>query len=217
MSPTSRMPRDQRRIQLLETAIPLFTENGFHATSMDDIASAAGVTKPVLYQHFDSKEDLYDEVVQVTGRRLIEGVQELAAFEGATMERVREGMRGFYHLVTAQSALRLFTGHEHVSDEITARVSAVLDETAVRLAGVLIAARHMSDAQARVIGRAMISLTQSTAAMLHSSPEQEHEEILDTAAALAVHGLTSFEPRSDPAVAGTVSHPAGTSSVSNDG
>lgn len=217
MSPTARMPRDQRRTQLLETAIPLFTENGFHATSMDDIASAAGVTKPVLYQHFTSKEELYDEVVQITGQRLIEGVQSLAAFDGATMERVREGMRGFYQLVTAQAALRLFTGHEHVSDEVSERVTAVLDETAVRLASVLLAARHMTDAQARVIGRAMISLTQSTASMMHTAPEQEHEQILDTAAMLAVRGLTAFEPLTDPSVAGTVSPSDGASSVSTDG
>src|SRR5690625_5722273 len=58
---TSRMPRAQRRTQLLELATSVFTQKGFQATSMDDIAAAAGVTKPVLYQHFDSKETLYVE------------------------------------------------------------------------------------------------------------------------------------------------------------
>lgn len=204
MSPSARMPRDQRRTQLLETAIPLFTQSGFHATSMDDIATAAGVTKPVLYQHFGSKEELYDEVVVVTGKRLIEGVEELADFEGTTTERVRAGMSRFYQMVTEQAALRLFTGHEHVSEQITARVTAVLDEMAVALASVLLAARHMTDAEARVIGRAMISLTQSTAAMMHDVTESEREQILDTVAQLAVRGLTGFQPRPDASVAGTV-------------
>ena len=205
MSPSARMPRDQRRTQLLETAIPMFTQNGFHATSMDDIATAAGVTKPVLYQHFASKEDLYDEVVKVTGQRLIEGIAELADFEGTTLERVRAGLGGFYQLVTEQSALRLFTGHEQVSEQISARVSGVLDEMAVSLATVLLAARSMTDEQARVIGRAMISLTQSTAAMLDGAAEPDRGQILDTVTVLAVHGLTGFEPRPDASVAGTVS------------
>ena len=58
-----RLPAEQRRTQLLEVAIEIFAERGFHATSMDDIAEAAGVTKPVLYQHFRSKRDLYREVL----------------------------------------------------------------------------------------------------------------------------------------------------------
>src|SRR5690625_1704509 len=70
---TSRMPRAQRRTQLLELATSVFTQKGFQATSMDDIAAAAGVTKPVLYQHFDSKETLYVEVIDITARSLLEG------------------------------------------------------------------------------------------------------------------------------------------------
>ena len=49
-----RLPADERRQQLLAVACDLFARTGFHDTSMDDIAEAAGVTKPVLYQHFPS-------------------------------------------------------------------------------------------------------------------------------------------------------------------
>ncbi len=71
-----RLPRDVRRASLLEAALAAFSENGYHATSMDDIAERAGVSKPVLYQHFDSKLDLYlalaarvadDVVATITG------------------------------------------------------------------------------------------------------------------------------------------------------
>ena len=53
------MPKDQRRAQLLDAANAVFTTRGYHAAAMDDIAEAAGVSKPVLYQHFGSKLDLY--------------------------------------------------------------------------------------------------------------------------------------------------------------
>ncbi|MGH3818112.1 MAG: TetR/AcrR family transcriptional regulator, partial [Pseudonocardiaceae bacterium] len=54
-----RMPRDERRAQLLAAATDVFVNNGYHATVMDDIAERAGVSKPVLYQHFPSKLELY--------------------------------------------------------------------------------------------------------------------------------------------------------------
>jgi AcrR family transcriptional regulator len=52
----------------------LFAERGFHATSMDEVAEAAGVTKPVLYQHFDSKRRLYLELLDDVGQQLLDAI-----------------------------------------------------------------------------------------------------------------------------------------------
>src|SRR6476469_9482044 len=57
--PGQRMPRSARRAQLLEAAQAAFVESGYHAAAMDDIAERAGVSKPVLYQHFPGKLELY--------------------------------------------------------------------------------------------------------------------------------------------------------------
>ena len=54
-----RLPRSARRVQLLEAAQEVFVESGYHAAAMDEIADRAGVSKPVLYQHFPGKLDLY--------------------------------------------------------------------------------------------------------------------------------------------------------------
>src|SRR3712207_8854849 len=56
---TSRLPRGARRLQLLRAAQDVFVAQGFHAAAMDDIADRAGVSKPVLYQHFPGKRELY--------------------------------------------------------------------------------------------------------------------------------------------------------------
>ena len=202
---TSRMPREQRRTQLLELAISVFTQKGFQATSMDDIAAAAGVTKPVLYQHFDSKETLYVEVIDITAQNLLEGVREIGTVERDTAGRVRHGLERFYHLVTLDSALRLFTGHEVISERVRDRVSAVLDEMAIELSGVLTVSRRLSTEQARVVGRALIAVTQTTAALLHEADDEaERSGFLDTMTTFAVHGLTGFAPLEDPGVSGTV-------------
>ena len=54
-----RLPRSARRKQLLAAAQEVFVANGYHAAAMDDIAERAGVSKPVLYQHFPGKLELY--------------------------------------------------------------------------------------------------------------------------------------------------------------
>src|SRR5262245_29492510 len=55
----ARLPRSARRAQLLDAALDVFVANGYHAAAMDEIAERAGVSKPVLYQHFPGKLELY--------------------------------------------------------------------------------------------------------------------------------------------------------------
>jgi AcrR family transcriptional regulator len=61
--PVRRLPRLQRREQILAAATKAFARNGFAATGLDDIAAEAGVTRVILYRHFDSKTDLYQAVL----------------------------------------------------------------------------------------------------------------------------------------------------------
>ena len=190
---TSRMPREQRRSQLLRLATEVFTEKGYQATSMDDIATAAGVTKPVLYQHFRSKETLYVEVLDVIGEAMLVEVRDMAGRGGDAEDRVRLGMRRFYELMSLKNSLRLFTGHEIVSDEVKERVTRILDEMSIELAGVLLSYRALSTRQARILGRGIIGIAQTTAQQLHDADDdEERDEILSTVTAVVVNGLTSF-------------------------
>jgi AcrR family transcriptional regulator len=97
--PRIRLPRDERRALLLEAALGAFSEKGFHATAMDDIAERAGVSKPVLYQHFDSKLDLY---LGLAGRVCDEVVAMIEQALGSTTdngERIGACLQGFFELV----------------------------------------------------------------------------------------------------------------------
>ncbi|MGP9537613.1 TetR/AcrR family transcriptional regulator [Brachybacterium sp. AOP43-C2-M15] len=215
-SPTARMPRAQRRSQLLELATREFTEKGFQATSMDDIAAAAGVTKPVLYQHFDSKETLYVEVLDIIAETMIQEVRAIGDHGGGTVARVRDGMHRFYEFVALENSLRLFTGHEVISEVVQQRVESVLDRMAVELAGVLTATRRIGAEQSRVLGRGIIAVTQTTAQLLHGAEdEQEREAILDTMTTAVVHGLTGFAPLPNPRIPGAVLGADGDSSTSS--
>lgn len=202
---TTRMPRAQRRAQLLELATRVFTEKGFQATSMDGIAAAAGVTKPVLYQHFDSKEKLYVEVLDILAVTMIEEVRSIGEGAGDTIARVRAGLHRFYEFVALDNSLRLFTGHEQISEEVQEKVVTVLDRMAIELAGVLTASRHIGVEESRVLGRGVIAVTQTTAQLLQgTASEAERETILDTMTTSVVYGLTGFAPRRDTPAGGVV-------------
>src|ERR1700712_1860970 len=105
------LPADERRQQLLSVACELFARTGFHATSMDDIAEAAGVTKPVLYQHFPSKRALYRELLDDVDRQLPERLVVPPAAATSGRERVQEGFAAYFRFVAAHRAsFRLLFG-----------------------------------------------------------------------------------------------------------
>jgi AcrR family transcriptional regulator len=85
--PVRRLPRAQRREQILVAATEAFARNGFAATSLDDIAAQAGVTRVLLYRHFDSKTDLYQAVLDRMCARLEAHVEEpVGGFTDASID-----------------------------------------------------------------------------------------------------------------------------------
>jgi AcrR family transcriptional regulator len=74
--PVRRLPRAERREQILFAATEAFARSGFAATSLDDIAGQAGITRVILYRHFDSKTDLYQAVLDRMCARLDAHVEE---------------------------------------------------------------------------------------------------------------------------------------------
>jgi AcrR family transcriptional regulator len=71
-APVRRLRRAERREQILTAATQAFARAGFAATSLDDIATAAGISRAILYRHFDSKTDLYRAVLDRACNRLAE-------------------------------------------------------------------------------------------------------------------------------------------------
>ncbi len=129
----ARLPADQRRRQLLGVARTIFAERGFHLTSMDDVADAAGVTKPVLYQHFRSKRALFGELLSDIGNQLV--LEWSTATLAATSPRdtVQRGFTAYFRFLDADpAAFRLLFGatvrHDpefgDICEEIIERIAA---------------------------------------------------------------------------------------------
>src|SRR5882724_10867649 len=106
-----RLPAEQRRSQLLLVAVEVFGERGFHATSMDEVAEAAGVTKPVLYQHFPSKRALYRELLDDVDAQLVARLVTATSGVASGRERVQEGFAAYFRFVAEnRSGVRLLFG-----------------------------------------------------------------------------------------------------------
>ncbi|HVF31799.1 MAG TPA: TetR family transcriptional regulator [Acidimicrobiales bacterium] len=97
-----RLPAARRRRQLLDVAVVRFAARGFHATSMLEIADAAGVTKPVLYQHFRSKRHLYLELLDDMGNQLMEAIGKATAAADGPRRQVEAGMAAYVRFMTEQ-------------------------------------------------------------------------------------------------------------------
>ena len=97
----SRMSSAERRRQVLDVGLEVFGRHGYHQTSMSALAAEAGVTKPVLYQHFASKHDLFAEVLAETGDRLMRAI-EASEVEETPRRRVEAGFRSCFRLLEAQ-------------------------------------------------------------------------------------------------------------------
>ena len=138
--PSKRLPADVRRQQLLTVALRLFGARGFEATTMDDIAEAAGVTKPLLYQHFASKRALYLELLESVAQSLLEAIGKAVAEAEGPRQQVEGGFAAYFHLVVSQAdAFSLLFGSDvpddpelskvvrHVEDMLAEAVDELID------------------------------------------------------------------------------------------
>jgi AcrR family transcriptional regulator len=184
-----RLPADERRQQLLEVACELFARSGFHDTSMDDIAEGAGVTKPVLYQHFPSKKALYGELLEDTGRRLLDHLARATSRAQSGRERVEAGFRAYFQFAVGdRSSFRLLFGASIRSDPDFARtVDEVLRAAADTISDLI--EIPASDEQRRVLASALVGMAEAVGRRALTEPDVDAGELASWIAELAWFGL----------------------------
>jgi AcrR family transcriptional regulator len=164
VKPRKRLPIEERRVLIVEAAGRLFGDRGYEATRLDDVAAAAGVTKPILYRHFDSKQALYLALLQ-------RHRDDLGSFAGAIPpqgppeERLRMVLELWFAYVEAHSyawkmLFRDTSGGPEIQDfrlEVHARARAVLVEMIRSLSEVPIPRREL-EPLAELMSMGMASL-----------------------------------------------------------
>ena len=161
----SRMPRDERRAQLLAAALEVFTSAGYHAAAMDEIADRAGVSKPVLYQHFPSKLDLYLAVLDTHIDSLVFAIQRAIQSTPDNSIRVQATIAAYFDFIEADGeAFRLlFESDMNVEPAVRERLNRMTYDCAAAVSAVISLDTGLPQEAAMLLGVGLIGSAQVTA------------------------------------------------------
>jgi AcrR family transcriptional regulator len=196
---TSRLPRSARRLQLLRAAQDVFVAQGFHAAAMDDIADRAGVSKPVLYQHFPGKRELYLALLEEQVSELAARVADAMGATDDNRERVDAAVGAYFDFIDAEGeAFRLVFESDLRND---ADVRGIVDRgTGVcvdAIAGVIAADTGADPERALLIAAGLTGLAETSARWwLPRKGTVSRDEAVALMSALAWRGISGF-PRID--------------------
>jgi len=196
-----RLPRSARRAQLLEAAQAAFVESGYHAAAMDDIAERAGVSKPVLYQHFPGKLEIYLALLDHHRGEIEEAVRSALSTTTDNKQRVLACVAVYFEFVSREGApFRLLFESDLTSDPaVSERVDGVAVTCGEALAEVIAADTDLSSEDAHMLGMALTGMAQVSARYWLSRGAQiPREEAAAIVGQLAWRGIGGF-PRSGSA------------------
>jgi AcrR family transcriptional regulator len=192
-----RMRAADRRTQLLGVAARILSDPNTTNASMDEIAAAAGVTKPVLYRHFPSKRDLVRTVLSEGIGRLNQTLLDAATTATTPRQHVEAGFLAFFKFIEAEpGAYQLLFGNGTWTqggffEELDAFQTAAADRVSL-----LIDVPGMDPGVRRILGGAIVGMCDHAArqwlrAGFHPSAEEAAAELVD----LAWAGLRGLQPR----------------------
>lgn len=190
-----RLPAPARRRQLLDVALEAFAVGGFDRTSMDDIAEGAGVTKPVLYQHFRSKHALYLELLDDVGGQLLDAITKATAAATGPRQQVEAGFSAYFTFVNDQAfAFRLLFGSGNRRDRsFSAAVRRVEEAIADAIAALIEA--DIDTEHRRLLANGIVGLAEGTGRhWVTSGLDLDPDEVARRIADLAWAGLRGIRP-----------------------
>lgn len=136
--PRRRMSRLDRRAQLLEVAEQCFGAQGFSATSMDEVADRAGVSKPVLYDHYGSKDGLLAAVLARSGEQLWEATVRAVTGAAGPAAALAAGLRAYFEFIDAHhSGWSMLLTETAAASAAAAALEEIRDQQAALITGML--------------------------------------------------------------------------------
>lgn len=188
---SARLPASARRHQLLDVALGVFAECGFHGTSMNQVAEAAGVTKPVLYQHFRSKKALYRELLDDVSTRLEEAITKATAAAHGPRQQVEAGLHAYFRFVTDhRNAFTVLFGDGTRRNGEFADAGRRVEDAIVEAIAPLFDVPGLDDGDRRMLAHGIVGLTEGTSRHWVTSGYEPGPDVLaDRVAELAWAGL----------------------------
>jgi len=190
-----RLSRSDRRAQLLVAAREIFAAQGYHSAAMDDIAERAGVSKPVLYQHFPGKLELYRALLTTSADDLVDRVGAAIGTTSDNRERVAAAVSAYFDFVADdRQAYRLvFESDLRGEPEAAAVVDGALTRCIDMVTAAVTTDAGLDEPRARLLAVGLVGLSQVAAQYwLDSDGAVPHDEAVALMTGLAWRGLAGF-------------------------
>jgi AcrR family transcriptional regulator len=192
------MRAPERRAQLLEVARRVFGTWGFHAVSMDAVAKEAGVTKPILYDHFPSKKDLYLALLDADLALLHEEVRKALAASTGNRERIRASFQAYFDFVDehAEGFRLLMQETVGAEKEFRLRVAEVRDRILADVADLIVreSRGRLDREHAEIVALGLIGMAETVAQREPGGSPGKRREAVDVLVRLAWRGITELTP-----------------------
>jgi AcrR family transcriptional regulator len=191
----TRLPRPARRRQLLGAAQEVFVAQGYHAAAMDEIAERAGVSKPVLYQHFPGKLDLYLALLDESVNGLVGTVREALSSTTDNKQRVPATFQAFFDFVSSSGEAFRLVFESDLSNEpaVRERLDRTMRDCAEMISQFIREDAGLSDDEAHLLGMALVGMAQVSSRYWLSTdraiPKDAAEQLL---ARLAWRGISGW-------------------------
>ncbi|MEY3926052.1 MAG: hypothetical protein RIS16_3 [Actinomycetota bacterium] len=162
---SARLPRDERRAQLLVAALEVFTAAGYHSAAMDEIADRANVSKPVLYQHFPSKLELYLAVLDLHIDSLVFAIQKAIASNRENSSRVAATVEAYFGFIDSEGeAFRLlFESDMNLEPQVRERLNRMTYDCAAAVSAVISIDTGLGKEESMMLAVGLIGTVQTTA------------------------------------------------------
>ncbi|MFE7109324.1 TetR family transcriptional regulator [Streptomyces sp. NPDC057575] len=192
-----RMTGKERREQLLDIGRTLFADKGFEGTSVEEIASRAGVSKPVVYEHFGGKEGLYAVVVDREMRQLLDMVTS-ALTAGHPRELLEQAAFALLdYIETYTDGFRILVRDSPVAQS-TGTFASLISDIATQVEDILgleFKARGFDPKLAPLYAQALVGMVALTGQWWMNARKPKKSEVAAHLVNLAWHGLENLESK----------------------
>jgi AcrR family transcriptional regulator len=195
-----RLTAEERRAGILDAALAVFSERGYHPSSIDDIAREAGISKALIYEHFESKQGLYADLLEHNANELFErlaaAVARIEVESGAA--RLATGLDAFFAFVEERRESWRILFRDVADPETAAVLGRILDQVTGVVADLIAqdpGVRELdqdtrqSDHAIRLLAQMLVGAVQSVANWWADHREVPREQIVEMVMDFAWLGL----------------------------
>jgi AcrR family transcriptional regulator len=191
-----RMRAPERRQQLLDVARKVFGRRGYHTVTMDAVAKEAGVTKPILYDHFPSKRQLYLALLEADLANLKERLRDALESRAGNRERIRGSFQAYFDFVDDHAEGFRLLMQEAVGGEREFRdmVGRFRNEVLTQVTDVIVRESKgaLDRERAEDVALGLIGMAELAALRDPGAPKDERSRTVDTLVRLAWRGITGL-------------------------